>query len=105
MSILIKWMQMPKNCAECPVALSGKYCRINQTYTTYRELPVRPDHCPLVELPERHGRLIDADYLKEHADEWLSVYNLIDSTPTIIEAEGVFDNEQYRDNEYRKYLS
>lgn len=63
MSVLVKNMRMPNNCAECPVALCGKYCRINQTYTTYRELPVRPDHCPLVELPEHHGRLIDADRL------------------------------------------
>ena len=63
MSVLIKDMQMPKNCRECPVALSGKYCRINKTYTTYIELPIRPDHCPLVELPKHHGRLIDADSL------------------------------------------
>lgn len=87
MSVLIKGMQIPKNCAECPVALSGKYCRINQTHTTYIKLPFRPDHCPLVELPEHHGRLIDADYLEEHADEWLSVYNLIDSAEIIVEAE------------------
>lgn len=56
---------MPKNCSECPVALSGKYCRINQTYTTYIKLPIRPDHCPLVELPKHHGRLIDADAFAE----------------------------------------
>lgn len=61
MSVLIKGMQIPKNCAECPVALSGKYCRINQTYTTYIKLPIRPDNCPLVELPEHYGRLIDVD--------------------------------------------
>lgn len=89
MSVLIKDMQMPKNCSECPVALSGKYCRINQTYTTYIKLPIRPGHCPIVELPEHHGRLIDAEYLKKHADEWLSIYNLIDSAETIVEAEGV----------------
>ena len=63
MSILIKGMQMPKNCSECPVALSGKYCRINKTHTTYIKLPMRPEHCPLVELPKHHGRLIDADRL------------------------------------------
>jgi len=87
MSVLIKDMQMPKNCAECPVALSGKYCRINHTYTTFINIPFRPDHCPLMELPEHHGRLVDAEYLKKHAAEWLSTYNLIDSAETIIEAE------------------
>lgn len=59
MSVLIRGMKMPKNCAECPVALSGKYCRINQTYTTYIKLPIRPDNCPLAELPEKHGRLVE----------------------------------------------
>ncbi len=60
MSVLIRGLEIPKNCSECPVALSGKYCRINQTYTTYIKLPIRPDHCPLVEV---HGRLIDIDKL------------------------------------------
>ena len=63
MSVLIKCMELPKNCSECPVALSGKYCRINKTNETYRALPIRPEHCPLVELPKHHGRLIDADRL------------------------------------------
>lgn len=63
MSVVIKDMELPKNCSECPVALCGKYCRINKTHTTFRELPIRPDHCPLVGLPEHHGRLIDADRL------------------------------------------
>lgn len=63
MSVLIKGMRMPENCSECPVALCGKYCRINRTNATTRVIPIRPEHCPLVELPEHHGRLIDADVL------------------------------------------
>ena len=91
MSVLIKGMQIPKNCAECPVALSGKYCRINQTYTTYIKLPVRPDHCPLVELPDHHGRLIDEDdiivpSLSSWADQAIVADAIMDA-PTIIEAE------------------
>lgn len=58
MSVIVKGMEMPKNCHECPVATSGKYCRIKQTYTTFTILPIRPDHCPLVALPDKHGRLI-----------------------------------------------
>ena len=90
MSILIKGVKIPKNCAECPVALSGKYCRINKTYTTYIKLPIRPDHCPLVELPEHHGRLIDVD---EMINEWDgrtydgSVTLLLETRSTVIEAE------------------
>ena len=91
MSILIKDMQMPKNCSECPVALSGKYCRINKTYTTYIKLPIRPDHCPLVELPEHHGRLIDADVL---ATESLKdgAYGYV-STKQIYDAETIIGTE------------
>lgn len=47
--ILIRGMEMPKNCMECPfvICLNTK------------------DNCPLVPLPEGHGRLIDADELDE----------------------------------------
>ena len=90
MSVVIRNMKIPKNCAECPVALCGKYCRINKTYTTYIALPIRPEHCPLVELPEHHGRLIDADEMK---NLWTgcsingSILPLLDARPTIVEAE------------------
>lgn len=91
MSVLVKGMKMPKNCDECPVALSGKYCRINQTYTTYIKLPFRPDHCLIVELPEHHGRLIDADVL---ATESLAdgAYGYVD-TKQIYDAETIIEAE------------
>lgn len=73
MSVLVKNMEMPKNCDKCPVALSGKYCRINKTYTTYIKLPIRPDHCPLVEIPEHHGRLIDADELIDYCKDMIRI--------------------------------
>lgn len=82
---------MPKNCSECPVALSGKYCRINKTYTTYIKLPIRPDHCPLVELPEHHGRLIDEDEIEipllETVNDEYMVFYAIKDAPTIFEKE------------------
>ena len=91
MSILIRGMRMPKNCAECPVALSGKYCRINQTYTTYIKLSVRPDHCPLVELPEKHGRLFDADEVKKCIE---GVADSDDKTMAIALLEWAYDNRR-----------
>lgn len=48
MSILIKGMEMPKNCAKCLLKAS---C-IHRIY-----MGVRPSDCPLIELPP-HGRLI-----------------------------------------------
>ena len=98
MSVLIKDMQMPKNCSECPVALSGKYCRINNTYTTYIKLPIRPDHCPLAEFPDHHGRLIDADAVTNKYGEWYTeegseegfigtIKDIINLVPTVIKSE------------------
>ena len=92
MGVYIRGMQMPENCSECPVALSGKYCRINKTNATTRVIPIRPEHCPLVELPEHHGRLIDADTLEPDADYddgefWAYSIMQVRSAQTIVEAE------------------
>lgn len=63
MSILIKGMEMPKNCDTC-WALDdyGDYprCRITEEQRGYN-FPVRErrmDNCPLIELPP-HGDLVD----------------------------------------------
>lgn len=90
MSVLIKDMELPKNCSECPVALCGKYCRINQTHATYRELPIRPDDCPLVELPEHHGGLIDVDAACDDFDTVNPIYQYwIDWAKRCLRAEQV----------------
>lgn len=84
MSILIKGMEMPEDCFSCPLKEEG-FCNITNAYAG--RINERNRDCPLVELPEHHGRLVDADYLEKHAGEWLSTYNLIDSAETIIDAE------------------
>ena len=101
MSILIKGMNMPKGCDEC-TCNSGIYCNAMPiAFCGYTEDEDRPEWCPLVEVPP-HGRLIDADALKEegadiHMDyvcdgyvedtTWGYSDDLLDSQPTIIEAE------------------
>ena len=88
MSTFIKGMKVPKCCFDCPFNPSSLYC-----YITHSEIDRDDEYydrlpdCPIVELPEHHGRLVDADYLEKHAGEWLSTYNLIDSAETIIAAE------------------
>jgi hypothetical protein len=55
----------------------------------------RPDWCPLVALPDKHGRLVDADALIEDVDgdltdsiaEGRAIEKIMES-PTIVEAEG-----------------
>ncbi len=64
MSILVKGMEMPKNCKECALYIDGAcYAK---GYRDYRSImdTAKPDDCPLVEIPTPHGRLIDADKLK-----------------------------------------
>ena len=91
MSVLIKGMDMPTNCADCKVRIAIGCCG---------NLPhnMRMPNCPLGEVPTPHGRLIDADALgigkakrevfnvPEYADGWNSAVELIYNAPTVIES-------------------
>lgn len=59
MSVLIKGMEMPKNCLWCPLQYIG-ICQVTKKDVN-SDLGRRADDCPLVELPEKHGRLFDTD--------------------------------------------
>lgn len=71
MSILIKGMEMPKNCAECE---RWSICKCLNDYDDYESILyavedgdlVKADGCPLVEIPTPHGRLIDAAFEEQH---------------------------------------
>lgn len=93
MGILIKGKRMPKCCITCWAA---EICRYYDRFSNCE----RPEHCPLVEVPEPHGRLIDADRLIKAMEErhkrlkdddsiWeMSVVDtFLDDAPTVIEAE------------------
>ena len=104
MSILIKGMEMPPNCYECPLMLSvfvfegdSDICSITEGGCTAES---RPPHCPLTEIPP-HGDLIDRDALMK--DGWLSLWKRVDymggyaihdvplinpSIPVVLESEG-----------------
>lgn len=114
MSILIRGMEMPKNCWECPCFHikrdPGYYdyekCDASGTIFNdgYSSVTGHKDHidpfkerlgnCPLVPVPP-HGRLIDADALLKpknqhvdvHSNEWYVELRTIEDAPTIIEAE------------------
>ena len=72
MSILIKGMEMPKNCYECKFALARFDPLPTQSFKRHEFKCVltekaltatkRNKACPLIEIPP-HGRLIDADAL------------------------------------------
>lgn len=62
--ILIRGMEMPTTCFECPFMYSRRYCSANHKLEfsdeKYSELKERHLDCPLHELPP-HGDLIDRD--------------------------------------------
>lgn len=112
MSILIRGMEMPENCAECPVNLS--LCKRGYRYLLdHMELyDRRAKDCPIVPVPP-HGRLIDADALmrefekaermmeqhgqeyscsfmssgQEISAEWYCVEDMLENAPTVIPPE------------------
>ena len=91
MGVYIKGMKMPKTCYEC-WALDDDYdypmCRITQEQRgyTFNTRGQKMAKCPLIDVLEPHGRLIDADacidYIRnnnQHAWETLAY------APTVIE--------------------
>ena len=65
MGVYIKGMEMPKSCIVC--RLECLYRKHNSTE--------RSSHCPLVEIAEPHGRLIDADAIdKEVGNRYMAIY-------------------------------
>ena len=106
MSVLVKGLIMPSCCDGCTFSdwsnlhqtASCKLHDYDPCFADYsREYTdKRADFCPLIEIPEPHGRLIDGDALQCKVDDiGLGYYEVlgvtedtIDSAPTIIEAEG-----------------
>ena len=94
MSVLIKGMDMPESCGKCDFNVSSLYCKrtrseIDRDYE-HRE---RLSDCPISALPDKHGRLIDADALEPDADYddgeyWAYSVTQVCNAPTVIEAEG-----------------
>ena len=99
MSVLIKCMEMPKNCAHCFLT---DFCN-QEGFGIFSNNRNKP--CPLVEVKTPHGRLIDADanvaVLNKVLEETESAYErlfysfasaIMKECPTIIEAEEGADN-------------
>lgn len=108
MSVLIKDMKMPISCIECPCSLNLFFCKVygGKPVTDASSLTIngttinvkRPDWCPLGELPEYHGRLIDADVVTNKYGKWYTeegpeegfigtIKDIINLVPTVIRAE------------------
>ena len=95
MSIVIKGIMMPTSCLDCPIYDNYNYhCNLYSYGVPARynyDSSKRPEWCELEELPEHHGRLIDADVLaaeslKDGAYGYVDTKEIYDA-PTIVEAE------------------
>ena len=90
MSVVIKDIEMPKSCGNCPLYYEPSYDENDEPCATclvvkdnspsgcgYKEIDgidqtkEKMSWCPLVELPEKHGDLIDREKLKKSVLEWL----------------------------------
>lgn len=72
MGIYIKNMRMPTCCAECEFINMSNILKkdiCNRTYKQIEDEWVRAEFCPLIEIKEPHGRLIDADALAKDVTE------------------------------------
>lgn len=101
MSILIKGMEMPTNCRDCPLKMNCDDCEGWECVCVPSHHQIgyldellsdkRRDDCPLVELPP-HGRLIDANEIIipffENIDDENLMRKVIKAMPTIIPADG-----------------
>lgn len=107
MSVLVKGMKMPESCGACKLSVQvsmsrGAVMRCRLLGVVVRTSIVDPHdvlnqrypNCPLVALPDKHGRLVDADALIEDVDGDLTdsiaegrAIEKIMEAPTIVEAE------------------
>ena len=68
MSVLIRGMEMPKNCDYCGMN-SGLYCKaMPLNFCGHTRDDKRPKWCPLIPLPSEHGRLIERDLLCDEVE-------------------------------------
>lgn len=100
MSVLVKDMNMPRDCEECRFSevIDGLGCMVTHYLILRRHGQDKPNWCPLVAVPTPHGRLIDADALIMpierswqdaglHGEDYRKIKRWIKNALTIIEAE------------------
>jgi len=104
MSVVVKGIKMPRSCSDCQLNLEQMACSVTGT-RWWSDTMVLMDFdcdnerlydCQIDELPEHHGRLIDADKMKqwffrpysnEESYSNIDIARIIDSQATIVEAE------------------
>ena len=107
MGVYIKGMKVPESCLKCPMQFGG-WCYVSPSEIDERVAPTvdeaaeqgKPEWCPLVEVPEPHGRLIEAPDVSEYEvfDEdtgtreisllgLMECHRMVENATAVIEAE------------------
>ena len=91
MSVIVKGMKMPDSCYHCKIAENCGHYIANY-------IDRRHPECPLIALPDKHGRLVDADALiidlmdrgveGIQTDDWAEIQQTVMDALTIVESEG-----------------
>ena len=94
MAIYIKGVELPTNCLICPFTEKDDRMGTICYFTNIVALNIgRQKDCPLTEVPEPHGRLIDADkaiedyanYGISHPYDAYDLEEIMTDSPTVIE--------------------
>lgn len=90
MSIIIKGMNIPSSCMECPLFNRYGCTATNTVFCNMTNVAVMTKGCPLIEIP-KGARLIDAKELYmdiihrfDYCDDFLE---MLENAPTIFEEE------------------
>ena len=87
MSFIVKGVDLPKGCYECPIAKSYLDCLMKRQYVC----PIgHTDDCPLIQIPKYHGKIVDLDDLvvKHWDGNFMIIDNeAYDNAVAILEAE------------------
>ena len=108
MSVLIKGMEVPTRCEKCQFFIwkrvVGQYCAVASDITFHVTIDgmdvvyERNGNCPLIEVPEPHGRIIDTgswtfptlyrNPSNDYMYGWNACLKSVHQQPTIIPASG-----------------
>lgn len=74
MSVIVKGIEMPRNCLECIFKDIGMSmmtkCFLQKEWVKYKNDSHIPQQCPLIEIP-KDARLIDGKELKKNILKWM----------------------------------
>ena len=102
MSVIVRGMEMPTNCADCPLNYDQMACAVTGTRWWSDSMVImnfdsdkeRMPNCPLIEVPTPHGDLVDrekllAEYDRQHVGPLGGARKIMEHATAVIKEEGI----------------